>query len=121
MSLGTDQGSLMSTELPRVAERAQHDPESGGRHPGVFTPDPDQGVVLRGRFAPAPGDGASVTWRFKGSHDALVRRFDLKAAPKRASGIVRLLQRRSRVVEISLLGSEGARAGNRPGYPTSRV
>ena len=24
------------------------------------------------------------------------------------------------MVEISLLGSEGARAGNRPGYPTSR-
>ncbi len=24
------------------------------------------------------------------------------------------------MVEISLLGSEGARVGNRPGYPTSR-
>ncbi len=66
MSLGTDQGSLMSTELPWVAERAQHDPESGGRHPGVLLTDPDQGVVLRGRLAPVVGDGASVTWRFKG-------------------------------------------------------
>ncbi len=54
MSLGTDQGFLMSTELLRVAERAQHDPESGGRHPGVLAPDPEQGVVLSGRF-PCPG------------------------------------------------------------------
>ncbi len=53
MSLGTDQGLLMSPELQGVVERAQHDPESGGRHPGVFTSDPDQGVVLRGRcFCP---------------------------------------------------------------------
>jgi len=29
-------------------------------------------------------------------------------------------QRKSRVVEISLLGSERARAGNRPGYSTAR-
>ncbi len=74
MSLGTDQGSLMSTELPWVAERAQHDPESGGRHPGVFTSDPDQGVVLGGRcFAPAACDGASAILPPKGIHDALVR------------------------------------------------
>ncbi len=66
MSLGTDQGPLMSPELPWVAERAQHDPESGGRHPGVLLTDPDQGVVLRGRSAPAVGDGASVTWRLRG-------------------------------------------------------
>ena len=66
MSLGSDLGFLMSPELLRVVERAQHDPESGGRHPGVFTPDPDQGVVLRGRSAPAVGDGASVTWRLRG-------------------------------------------------------
>ncbi len=62
MSLGTDQGFLMSTELLRVAERAKHDLESGGRHPGVLTPDPDQGVVLSGRYAPAAGGGASVTF-----------------------------------------------------------
>ncbi len=74
MILGTDQGTLMSPELPWVAERAQHDPESGGRHPGVFTPDPDQGVVLRGRLAPAAGDGAYIIWHFKRIHDALVRR-----------------------------------------------
>ncbi len=52
MSLGTDQGFLMSPELLRVAERAQHDPQSGGRHPGILTPDQDQGVVLRGRCLP---------------------------------------------------------------------
>ncbi len=74
MILGTDQGFLMYTELLEVAERAQHDPETGGRHPGVHTLDPDQGVDPRGRFAPAVGDGASVTWRFKGIHDAFVRR-----------------------------------------------
>ncbi len=73
MSLGTDQGLLMSPELQGIVERAQHDSESGGRHPGVFTPDPDQGVVLRGRVAPAAGDGASVILRPKGIHDALVR------------------------------------------------
>ena len=67
MSLGTEPGFLMSPELLGVAERAKHDPESGGRYPGALTPDPDQGVVLGGRFAPAVGDGASVTWRFKGS------------------------------------------------------
>ncbi len=50
MSLGTDQGLLMSPELQGVVERAQHDSESGGRHPGVLTSDPDQSVVLRGRF-----------------------------------------------------------------------
>ena len=50
MSLGTDQGFLMSPELLRVAERAKHDPKSGGRHPGVPTSDQDQGVVLSGRF-----------------------------------------------------------------------
>ena len=85
MSLGTDRGFLMSPELLRVAERAKHDPEPGGRHPGDLTPDPDQGVVLRGRLAPAAGDGASATWRFKRVHDALVRRLlrsDPKAAPK---------------------------------------
>ncbi len=74
MSLGTDQGFLMSTELLEVAERAEYEPEAGGRHPGIPTSDPDQGVDLRGRFAPAVGDGASVTWRFKRIHDALVRR-----------------------------------------------
>ncbi len=36
MSLGTDQGFLMSPELLGVAERAKHDPDSGGRHPGVL-------------------------------------------------------------------------------------
>ena len=82
MSLGTDPGFLMSPELLRVAERAKHDPKSGGRHPGVPTSDQDQGVVLRGRcFAPAAGDGAYVIWRLKRIHDALVRRFDLKVAP----------------------------------------
>ncbi len=84
MSLGTDQGPLMSPELPWVAERAQHDPESGGRHPGVLLTDPDQGVVLRGRSAPAVGDGASATLTLKGTHDAFVRRLlrsDLRAAP----------------------------------------
>ncbi len=74
MSLGTDPGFLMSTELLRVAERAKHDSKSGGRHPGILTSDQDQGVVLRGRFAPAAGDGAYVIWRLKRIHDALVRR-----------------------------------------------
>ncbi len=64
----------MPTELLKVAERAKYDLESGGRHPGVLTPDLDQGVVLRGRLAPAAGDGASVTWRSRGFRDALVRR-----------------------------------------------
>ncbi len=84
MSLGTDQGFLMSPELLGVVERAQHDSESGGRHPGVLTSDPDQGVVLRGRFAPVVSDGASVTLTLKGIHDAFVRRLlrsDLRAAP----------------------------------------
>ncbi len=84
MSLGTDQGSLMSPELPGVAERAKYDPESGGRHPGVFfTPDPDQGVVLRRRFASAAGDGASVTMALKRIHDAFVRRI-LRSDPRAA-------------------------------------
>ncbi len=74
MSLGTDQGFLMSPELLGVAERAKHDPQSGGRHPGILTSDQDQGVVLRGRFAPAAGDGAYVIRRLKRIHDALVRR-----------------------------------------------
>ena len=68
MSLGTDQGLLMSPELQGVVERAQHDSESGGRRPGVLTSDPDQGVVLSGRlFAPAAGDGVSVTLELKRS------------------------------------------------------
>ncbi len=50
MTLSTDSGFLMSPALLRVVERAKHDPESGGRHPGVLAPDPDQGVVLSGRF-----------------------------------------------------------------------
>ena len=87
MSLGTDQGFLMSPELLKVAERAKHDPETGGRHPGVSTPDPDQGVVLRGRFAPAAGDGASVTWRFKGFHDALVRRLQRLTRKRPQTGL----------------------------------
>ena len=57
----------MTPELLEVAERAKYDPESGGQHPGVLTPDPDQGGVPRGRFAPAAGDGASVTWRLTSS------------------------------------------------------
>jgi hypothetical protein len=48
MILGTDQGFLMYTELLGVAERAKYDPESGGRHPGVHTLYPDQGVDPRG-------------------------------------------------------------------------
>ncbi len=79
----------MSTELLGVVERAQHDSESGGRHPGVPTPDPDQGVVLRGRLAPVVGDGASVTLTLKGIHDAFVRRLlrsDLRAAPNTGYG-----------------------------------
>ena len=83
MSLGTDQGPLMSPELPGVAERAQHAPESGGRHPGVLLTDPDQGVVLRGRFASAVGDGASVTMALKRIHDAFVRRI-LRSDPRAA-------------------------------------
>ncbi len=64
MSLGTDLGFLMSPELLRVAERAKHDPESGGRHPGVLTPDFGSGRgPQRAMFAPAAGDGASVTGR----------------------------------------------------------
>ena len=63
MSLGTDQGLLMSPELQGVAERAQHDPETGGRHPGtlLLLRISDQGVDLRGRMCPAASDGASVT------------------------------------------------------------
>ncbi len=74
MSLGTDQGLLMSPELQGVVERAQHDSEPGGRRPGFLTSDPDQGVVLSGRlFAPAAGDGVSVTLALKRIHDAFVR------------------------------------------------
>ena len=61
----------MSPELLEVAERAKYDPESGGRHPGVHNPDPDQGVVLRGLFVPAAGDGAPVTWRLTSSKTRL--------------------------------------------------
>ncbi len=43
MSLGTDPGLLMSPELLRVAARAQHDPQSGGRHPGMLTSDQESG------------------------------------------------------------------------------
>ncbi len=51
MALSADSGPPMSTELLEVAERAKHDPEYGGRHPGILTPNPDQGAVLKGRFA----------------------------------------------------------------------
>ena len=75
MSLGTDQGFLMSPELLRVAERAQHDPQSGGRHPGVsyFGSGSGRGPQ-RAMSVPAAGDGASVTSALKGFRDALVRR-----------------------------------------------
>jgi hypothetical protein len=79
----------MSTELLRVAERAKHDLEAGGRHPGAFTPAPDQGVDLSGRFAPAVGDGASVTWRSKGFPRRACQTataFDLQVAPHTGLG-----------------------------------
>ncbi len=121
MSLGTDPGFLMSPELLRVAERAQHDPQSGGRHPGILTPDQDQGVVLRGRCLPRRLVTVPTSLgALRGSTTRLSDGYGVSdpKRPKRPSGAARLLQRRSRVVEISLLGSEGARAGNRPGYPT---
>ncbi len=90
MSLGTDQGFLMSPELLGVAERAQRDSESGGRHPGVLTSDPDQGVVIRGRLsAPAAGDGASVTLALKRIHDAFVRARILRPDPRAAQSGLR--------------------------------
>jgi hypothetical protein len=121
MSLGTDQGFLMSPELLRVAERAQHDPKSGGRHPGILTPDQDQGVVLRGPCLSQRLVTVSTSLGAYGDSRRACQTataFLTRKRPKRVSGAARLLQRRSRVVEISLLGSEGARAGNRPGYPT---
>ncbi len=51
MSLGADLGVLMSPALLRVAELAKHDPESGGRHPGVLTPDFGSGRGPGGRFS----------------------------------------------------------------------
>ena len=89
MSLGTDQGFLMSPELLGVVERAQHDSESEGRHPGALTSDPDQGVVLRGRFARAVGDGASVTLALKRIHDAFVRARILRPDPRAAQSGLR--------------------------------
>ena len=61
----------MSTVLLEVAERAKHDPESGSRHPGVLSSDPDQDAVLRGRTAPAVDDGASVIRRLTSSKTRL--------------------------------------------------